>query len=107
MQRDKNSLWIHFNGRTWLWESQKLTKKTQKKALKSQGLIISALPGRIQKIFVKRGDKVKKGQNLLILSAMKIEYSFKAEGEGQVEEIFFEEGQIVDSDKELIKIKYI
>ena len=104
VQRDKNSLWVHFQGQTWIWESKKLPRKKAKE--KSQGLIISAIPGRIHKIFVKKNDKVKKGESLLILSAMKIEYNFKAEEEGQVEELFCEQGQTVDSGKELIKIKY-
>ena len=105
-QRDKSSLWIHFQGQTWIWKSQKLSYNRQKQPSKNQELISSTLPGRIQKIFVKKGDKVKKGQNLLILSAMKIEYNFKAEGEGQVEELFCEQGQTVESDRKLIKVKY-
>lgn len=106
VQRDKNSLWIHFQGQTWLWKSKRLPKNRQARVKKKENLITSSLSGRIQRIFVRKGDKVKEGQNLLILSAMKMEYSFKAEGEAQVEEIFCEEGQTVDSGKKLIKIKY-
>ena len=106
-QRDKHCLWIHFQGQTWNWnKSKKLSHKARKQNLKSQGLITSTLPGRIQKIFVKKGDKVKEGQSLLILSAMKIEYSFKAEGEGQVEGVFCESGQTVSLGTKLVKIKY-
>ena len=104
MQRDEDSLWIHFKGQTWLWRSQKPSQKEKKSTLKSQGLIKSTLPGRIQKVFVKKGDKVKSGQNLLTLLAMKMEYSFKAEGEGEIEDIFCSEGQNVDSDKKLIRV---
>lgn len=106
VKKDKDTLWIHFQGQTWTWKMQKLVKKRQKKLLKGEGLIKSALPGRIQKIFVKKNDRVKKGQNLLSLSAMKIEYSFKAEGTGKVEEIFCETGQTVSEDQKLIKVKY-
>lgn len=106
VQRDKDSLWIHYEGQTWHWRRNRLSGKKKKQTLKSEGLIVSDLPGKIQKIFVKKNDKVKRGQNLLILSAMKIEYSFKAEGEGLVEEIFCKEGESVSSDKKLIKVKY-
>ena len=106
-QRDKNSLWIHFQGQTWIWrKSKKLSQIRQKQDLKSQALITATLPGRIHKIFVKKDDEVKKGQSLLILSAMKIEYNFKAEGEGQVEGVFCEPGQTVSLGQKLIKIKY-
>ena len=106
VQRDQNSLWIHFQGQTWLWKSEKLLQKNQSKIKKKESLILSPLPGRIQRIFVKKNDKVKEGQNLLILSAMKMEYSFKSEGEAQVEEVFCEEGQTVDLGKKLVKMKY-
>lgn len=106
VQTDKDSLWIHYQGQTWLWKNQKTGPKKQKKESQNQGLIASTLPGRIQKLFVQKGDRVKKGDNLLILSAMKIEYNFKAEGYGTVESIFCRLGQAVDSETELIKIKY-
>ena len=107
VQRDKDSLWLHYEGRAWLWREEKLvSKKMKTEETQRQGLIKANLPGRIQKIFVKKSEKVKKGQNLLTLSAMKIEYSFKAEGEGQVAELFCVEGDTVNRDQNLIKIKY-
>ncbi|MDE0092043.1 MAG: biotin/lipoyl-binding protein, partial [Oligoflexia bacterium] len=83
VQKDKDSLWLHYKGRAWLWKEEKVvSKETKAEEIQKQGLIKANLPGRIQKIFVKKSDKVKKGQNLLTLSAMKIEYSFKAGGKG-------------------------
>lgn len=107
VQRDKDSLWIHFQGQTWLWRKKRPQVAEQTEVLKKEGLIRSHLPGRVQKIFVKKGDKVSKGQNLLILSAMKIEYNFKAEGEGQVEDLNCQLGDIVGANQKLIQIKYV
>ena len=107
VRRDKDSLWVHFQGRTWLWKSKKPLQKNQKKIKKKKELIITELPGKIQRLCVKKGDQVKKGQNFLILSSMKIEYTFRAEGEAHVEEIFCEKGQTVNSGEKLIKVKYI
>ncbi|MCY4321202.1 MAG: acetyl-CoA carboxylase biotin carboxyl carrier protein subunit [Bdellovibrionaceae bacterium] len=107
VQKDKDSLWIHYEGETYLWKEEKASiKKIKTDQSVKQSLIKANLPGRIQKVFVKKLESVKKGQNLLTLSAMKIEYSFKAEGEGKVEEIFFKEGDTVNKDQNLIKIKY-
>ena len=105
VQRDKNSLWLNFESRTWLWTSS-ATKKNIKKTKKTSALITAVLPGKIQKIFVKEREPVKKGQSLLTLSAMKIEYNFKAEEDGFVEKIFCREGQIVSLDQKLINIKF-
>ncbi len=103
--KDKNSVWLHFQGRTWVWKNKKYSQKSLKEG-KKEKLIISDLPGKIQKILVKKGDKVKKGQSLLTLLSMKIEYNFKAEGSGKIEEIFCKEGQTVNENKKLIKINY-
>ena len=106
VEKDKDSLWIHYQGRTWFWKNKKEKSVKAKSPQQKKELIQANLPGRIQKVFVQRSDKVKKGQNLLILSAMKIEYSFKAEGEAEVEELFCKEGQTVELDQKLIKLRY-
>ena len=106
-QKDKDTLWFHYKGRTWQWKEEKTVSKEKKtESAQKQSLIKANLPGRIQKIFVKKLETVQKGQILLTLSAMKIEYSFKAEGEGEVEELFCKEGDTVNRDQSLIKIKY-
>ena len=106
VKRDKDSLWVHFQGQTWLWQSKKPLQKNREKIKKKQELIIAALPGKIQRVYVKKGDQVKEGQDLVILSSMKIEYTFRAEGEARVEEVFCEKGQTVNSGEKLIKVKY-
>ena len=107
VQKEGDTLWLHYQGRTWRWKEEKIkAQKTKTETTEKQALIKANLPGRIQKIFVKKFETVKKGQNLLTLSAMKIEYSFKAEGEGKVEEIFCKEGDTVNRDQDLIKVKY-
>ena len=107
VQADKEALWLSYQGRTWLWKEEKAAPKAAKKELvQKQDLIKANLPGRIQKIFVKKSESVKKGQNLLTLSAMKIEFSFKAEGKGEVMELFCGEGDTVKRNQNLIKIKY-
>jgi len=106
VHKDKEGLWIHYQGQTFFWTNQKDIKTKKKQTVNKKGLIVSPLPGKIQKIFVKKGDKLKKGQNLLILSAMKIEYSFKAEQEGYVKNIFCHLEQTVDLGKKLIEVEY-
>ena len=107
VKKDKDSLWFHYQGKTWFWKEEKtVSKQTKTEKAHKEGLIKANLPGRIQKVFVRKSDLVKKGQNLLTLSAMKIEYSFKAEGEGKVEELFCSEGETVNREQSLIKIRY-
>lgn len=100
-----DGLWLHYRGQTWKWKPKSKHPKPKQKKL--DGLLKSAMPGRIDKISIKKDDKIKKGQTLLIMSAMKMEYSFKAEAEGYVEKVYCKEGQTVDSDQNLIKVCYL
>ena len=107
LQKDKKSLWVHYNNETWSWSPKAKTPHKQKGKSKSlKDMIVSAMPGRIDKISVKKGDKVKKDQDLLVMSAMKIEYNFKAEAKGTIEDVYCQEGETVDSGQNLIKVKY-
>jgi biotin carboxyl carrier protein len=57
--------------------------------------IKSPLPGVIVKIFVSKGEEVKKNQKLFSLEAMKMENEIKAERDGVIESIKATAGQSV------------
>ena len=48
------------------------------------GDVVAPMPGKLIDVFVKAGDRVEKGQKLLILGAMKIEHTIKAPRSGTV-----------------------
>lgn len=61
------------------------------------------MPGRVLKIFVKKGDEIQIGENVLSLEAMKMENVLKAEGVGVVSAILISEGDVVDKGTVLIE----
>ena len=65
----------------------------------------SPLPGIINKVRVVEGDKVKAGQELLILEAMKMENSIEADREGVIEKVNCREGDSVLEGDVLLIIK--
>lgn len=67
--------------------------------------IKSPLPGVILTIDCKVGDKVKKGQKLLVLEAMKMENTIPAEADGEVVEIKVNKGDSVLEGADLVIIK--
>jgi len=72
-------------------------QKTQKsKNLKSP------MPGLITNILVNIGDNVKKGDNLLVLEAMKMENNLKAEQDATIKDIIVEKGNSVEKNQLLI-----
>ena len=62
-----------------------------------EGGLKTQMPGKVIKIPVNIGDKVSKGQTLIILEAMKMENEIKASFDGIVKEIHVQEGQALDN----------
>ena len=76
--------------------TQKPGEGTISKKPAGSGFAVKApLPGSIFKIIVKEGDEVKKGDNLLIMEAMKMENNVLAEKDGVVKTIKVKLGESV------------
>jgi len=67
--------------------------------------LVAPLPGRIVHVAVKPGDRVEKGDTLLVIEAMKMENEFKAGASGTVAEVRVEAGQPVNGGDVLVVIR--
>ena len=67
----------------------------------AQAAVVSPMPGRVVKVFVEPGQEVKKGQNLISVESMKMEYFMKATRDGVVDKIRVAEGDTVAMKQEL------
>jgi biotin carboxyl carrier protein len=74
-----------------------------KQKIKKLKELHAPMPGRVLKIFVKKGDEIQLGANVLSLEAMKMENILKAEGVGVVGAILISEGDVVDKGTVLIE----
>jgi acetyl-CoA carboxylase biotin carboxylase subunit len=72
---------------------------------KHDGRIISPMPGKVIQIKVEKGDKVVRGQTLLVVEAMKMENYITAPSDGVVEEINVKVGEMVNSSVSLVQLK--
>ncbi|HHG85597.1 MAG TPA: biotin/lipoyl-binding protein [Bacteroidetes bacterium] len=61
------------------------------------------MPGLIHSIAVAVGDKVNKGDTLLILEAMKMENLIKSPSDGEIKKIAVEKGQTVEKSQVMIE----
>ena len=65
------------------------------------------MPGAITKVLVSANDHVKKGDILLTLEAMKIEYTIRAPQDGTVTAIYFQAGDQVKVGDELVEFEVL
>jgi pyruvate carboxylase subunit B len=76
----------------------------QEKPKDVEGGVKSNMQGTILKVKVKKGNKVKKGDVIATIEAMKMEQEIKCEIEGEVKEIYVKEGAPVSSGDLLVQI---
>ena len=72
---------------------------------RSDGKIVSPMPGKVIKVNVKEGDEVKKGATLLIVEAMKMENYISAPADGVIEKVNVNVGEMVDPSTRLVQLK--
>jgi 3-methylcrotonyl-CoA carboxylase alpha subunit len=66
------------------------------------GSLTAPMPGRIVQLRVTKGDRVKRGETLLVLEAMKMEHSLLAPSDGLIESVAFAAGDLVEEGVELL-----
>ncbi len=83
----RGTLWVHVNGKTLAIEPASSRKNRRQEKGVAHNKVLAPMPGKITKVLVKEGDVVKKGQAVVVMEAMKMEYTLKAELEGPVEKV--------------------
>lgn len=63
------------------------------------------MPGLVRKIMVAKGDKVKAGQAIAIMEAMKLQTTLSAGGDATVEAVMVKEGEMIAEGTELVRLK--
>jgi biotin carboxyl carrier protein len=102
----KNTLWVHHAGRTFVVEDSSTGRKARKgTSVAASDQVLAPMPGKVTKILVTLGQEIEKGQALLVMEAMKMEYTLKAEIAGSVSTILCQQGDQVVLGKLLVKLE--
>jgi biotin carboxyl carrier protein len=64
--------------------------------------IFAPMPAKVIRVNCKAGEKVRKGEILLILEAMKMENEIRSPTDGTIKEVMVEEGANVSHDEKMI-----
>ncbi len=65
----------------------------------------ASMPGTVIKALVSKGDKVKKGDHLIITEAMKMETTVQAPFDGEVKDVYVSNGEAIETGDLLIELK--
>ncbi|HOP14189.1 MAG TPA: acetyl-CoA carboxylase biotin carboxyl carrier protein subunit, partial [Lentimicrobium sp.] len=66
--------------------------------------IVSPMPGKVIKVNVPEGEKVYKGQVLLVVEAMKMENNVLSPADGLIKRLYVKEGDTVDGSALLVNL---
>lgn len=103
-QRVKGQLWVHFDGQTFVQANENETQRRKKSGAGGNASEVAApMPGKVTKVLKNVGDPVKKGDAVLVMEAMKMEYTLKADAEGQVKTVQCKVGEQVTLGKVLMQ----
>lgn len=86
-------------------EAKYLKNRSQGTLQDDEGVILSPMPGKVVKILFKEGQEVKKGETVIIISAMKMESEYKAKKDGIIKKILIVEGATIDGNQTLVIIE--
>ena len=69
-----------------------------------EGGLLAPMPGKISEVLIKKDQKVKAGQSLMIIEAMKMEQTIKSPNAGKISKIMVKKGQQVENGEPLLVI---
>ena len=88
-------LWVHSQGRTFAVEKASSSSKRFKAQKVGGGTIEAPMPGKITKVLKPVGAQVSRGESIIAMEAMKMEYTLKAELDGVISHVHFKAGDQV------------
>jgi biotin carboxyl carrier protein len=85
------------------YKRKKYLEKTKSKS--RMELVGAPMPGKIVDILIEVGSKIKEGESLMILEAMKMQNEISSPVTGTIKNIFIREGDIVNKEDVLVEIE--
>ena len=97
----KDDWWIHINGRIHVVHGH---EPGSADSAAGEGGLTAPMPGTILEVHAKAGQRVREGQTLLVMEAMKMEHRIQAPKAGEVLSVNFAEGERVDMGATLVEL---
>ena len=99
---DGSRVLVFCGGRTFAFERGEARRA---RTAEASGDLLAPMPGRIRRALVGEGERVERGQVVLVLEAMKMEHAIRAPRGGVVARLPHAEGDLVEAGAELALIE--
>ncbi len=105
--RDKDRFIVAVEGCRFEFQEASGMAAAGREETAARGIIAvkAPMPGKVVRVVVGEGEKVRKNQTLAIVEAMKMENELKAAVEGVVKKVNVAAGELVDSEKTLLELE--
>lgn len=99
-------LWFHYNGQTYAVEPTLSSRSTTRgKEGKAQGDLKAPMPGKIVAVMAKVGAQVEARTALVVMEAMKMEYTLESASACEVNQVMCQVGDQVQMGQVLVKLE--
>jgi 3-methylcrotonyl-CoA carboxylase alpha subunit len=98
--------YVFIDGNVFKVKPVELTGRTKKRQKDTSGKDLeSPISGKISNVKVKKDDFAKKGDVLIVIEAMKMEYLIRAPYSGIISKVFFKENDQIEIGQKTVEIK--
>jgi 3-methylcrotonyl-CoA carboxylase alpha subunit len=98
--------WVFLDGHVYTFEARAATAAPPRtrRGSRHHGSLAAPMPATVRRVQVAAGDRVRRGDVLIVLEAMKMEMPVRATADGVITAINCREGDMVQPGEELIEI---
>jgi acetyl/propionyl-CoA carboxylase alpha subunit len=94
--------WVFIDGEVFVFTSG---RPSRRRSASAQGSLTAPMPATVRQVAVGPGARVRQGDVLLVLEAMKMELPVRAPGDGTVTIVKCRQGELVQAGQDLIELE--
>jgi biotin carboxyl carrier protein len=99
----EDTCWVFIGGRVYTFEARRARMPAQR-SRQHHGSLSAPMPATVVKILVSAGSRVRSGEVVVVLEAMKMELPVRATVDGTVTAVHCREGELVQPGADLIQL---
>ncbi len=106
VEKIADTLWFHVEGQTYTWtpERKARSKGGSVAGRLDEGVVKAPMPGKIIQVLAAKDQSVERGDRLVVMEAMKMEYTLEASCAGRVREVLVQVGDQVELGQRLVEL---